>query len=220
MNGIRLSIATCCCLTLLCAGAFAQRGNAPTASQPAAKLLKAGEKAPGFKVDKPGRPEGSDELLRLSHYRWKKNVVLAFYPKAFTGGCTTQMCGYRDDYSDFKDANTEVIAISLDDQELADKFKIYHNLPFPVITDPWGDISKAYGVPVKEHKIGKITERVTFVIDKEGVIRHVFPKYNVKKDKDVLRDVIRKLNAEQADEASEDVKTETSTAPATRRASR
>ncbi len=212
MNGIRLFVATCCCLALLCSSAFAQQGNAPADSQPASKLLKAGDTAPGFKVDKPGRPESSDEVLRLGHYRYEKNVVLAFYPKAFTGGCTTQMCGYRDDYSEFQDANTEIIAISLDEQELSDKFKIYHNLPFPVISDPWGDIAKSYGVPVKENKAEKIASRTTFVIDKQGVIRHVFPKYGVKKDKNNLREAIQKLNAEQAEEMDAD-KDGSATAP-------
>jgi peroxiredoxin Q/BCP len=220
MNKKRLSIATCCLGLFLCAESFAQRGAEPAASQPASPLLEAGATAPGFAVPKPGRPGDSEELLRLDEFRGKKNVILAFYPKAFTGGCTKQMCGYRDDYSEFKDADTEVIAVSLDDQELSDKFKIYHNLPFPVLGDADGKIAKSYGVPLKEFSGGKITLRTTFVIDKQGVIRQVFPQYDIQKDKDVLRDVIQELNSEQSGKSPRGGMAKAATAPADRRSSR
>lgn len=120
---------------------------------------------------------------KLSDFRGKKNVVLAFYPKAFTGGCTKQLCGYRDDYAKFRDANTEVIAISLDEQAESDRFKAHHEMPFAVIGDSNKAIAKAFAVPLKTNKSGgQVAQRSIFVINKKGVVTHIDLEYSISND--------------------------------------
>ena len=128
--------------------------------------VKVGQSAPDFTL-----PDRSGKTIRLGDYRGKKSVVLYFYPKDDTPGCTAESCEFRDRYQDFKDAGAEVIGVSSDTERSHGKFADKHNLPFVLLSDRGGTVRKKYGVPAT---LGLLPGRVTFVIDKQGVVRHVF----------------------------------------------
>ena len=98
-------------------------------------------------------------------------VVLYFYPKDDTPGCTVEACGFRDAYEDFKDAGAEVVGISSDSADAHKAFASKHSLPFTLVADAGGKVRKAYGVKAT---LGLLPGRVTYVIDPKGVVRHVF----------------------------------------------
>jgi peroxiredoxin Q/BCP len=98
-------------------------------------------------------------------------IVLYFYPKDETAGCTAEACSFRDQYEVFKKAGAEVIGVSADDAASHESFKRNHRLPFTLLTDADGSAAKAFGV---KKTFGLLAGRVTFVIDKQGVIRHRF----------------------------------------------
>jgi peroxiredoxin Q/BCP len=127
------------------------------------KLIRAGETAPDFALE---APDG--RTVRLSDYRGQKNVVLFFYPKDETLGCTVEACTFRDSYEAFAAAGAEVIGVSADDRDSHIRFAGRHRLPMLLLSDPGGDVRRKYGV-----KRGIIPGRVTFLIDREGVVRHV-----------------------------------------------
>jgi thioredoxin-dependent peroxiredoxin len=125
--------------------------------------IKVGDSAPDFALpDQDGKP------LKLSSFRGKV-VVLYFYPKDFTSGCTKEACHFRDAYEDFTDAGAEVVGVSADSQESHRKFKDAYLLPFSLLSDENGDVKKLYGL--SGHLL---PARVTFVIDKGGIVRLVF----------------------------------------------
>jgi thioredoxin-dependent peroxiredoxin len=125
-----------------------------------------GDMAPDFELkDKDG------QVVRLSDFRGKQSVVLYFYPKDDTPGCTAQACSFRDSYEDFKAAGAEVIGISSDSGSAHTKFMERHRLPFVLLSDIIGKVRKAYGA---YDLLGLIPGRVTFVIDKEGRVIHKF----------------------------------------------
>lgn len=111
------------------------------------------------------------EKFELSNYIGKP-LVIYFYPKDNTPGCTTQACSFRDQYQDFKDLGAEVIGISGDTEESHDKFAQKHNLPFILLSDGKRKIRNAFGVPT--HFFGLLPGRVTYIIDKEGKVVSVF----------------------------------------------
>ena len=128
--------------------------------------VKVGEPAPDFTLpDRAGTP------VKLSDYRGRKAVVLYFYPKDDTPGCTKESCTFRDQYQDFQDAGAEVIGVSSDSAESHAKFASKYQLPFVLLSDRGGTVRKQYGVPAT---LGLLPGRVTYVIDREGVVRHVF----------------------------------------------
>ncbi|MDH4123945.1 MAG: peroxiredoxin [Thermoplasmata archaeon] len=110
------------------------------------------------------------ENVRLNDFIDKKVVVLYFYPKDFTPGCTTEACTFRDSYEDFKDLGAQVIGISSDSVESHKKFAQKYNLPFQLLSDEDGEVRELYGA----QKSGGLSTRSTFVIDKKGVIRMIF----------------------------------------------
>ena len=125
-----------------------------------------GDIAPDFELkDKDGN------LVKLSDFRGQKSVVVYFYPKDETPGCTSQACSFRDSYEDFKAAGAEVIGISSDSANAHAGFASHHRLPFILLSDPIGKVRKAYGA---YDLLGLIPGRVTFVIDKQGKIIHKF----------------------------------------------
>lgn len=127
--------------------------------------IQVGEKAPDFELkDNHGR------AVRLSEFRGRKNVVLLFYPFAFTGVCTGELCELRDNLPQFSDRDTELLAVSNDSIHTLRVFGEQEDLPFPLLSDFWphGNVSRAYGV-FDEDKGCAV--RGTFVIDKEGVVR-------------------------------------------------
>ena len=125
-----------------------------------------GVAAPDFAL-----PDREGRTVRLSDYRGKQPVVLYFYPKDNTPGCTKEACAFRDQYEDFKQVGAEVVGVSSDAAESHVKFASKYRLPFVLLTDRGGAVRKRYGV---KPTLGVLPGRVTFVIDREGVVRHVF----------------------------------------------
>jgi peroxiredoxin Q/BCP len=125
-----------------------------------------GSLAPDFTL-----PRQDGTPVRLSDYRGKNAVVLYFYPKDNTAGCTAEACAFRDSYEVFKDAGAEVIGVSADSTASHQQFAGQHRLPFVLLSDEGGTVSKLYKVP---KWLGLFAGRVTFVIDKQGIIRHIF----------------------------------------------
>ncbi len=125
-----------------------------------------GQPAPDFTLlSQEGQP------ITLSQYREKQNVVLFFYPKDFTPGCTQEVCQFRDSYHDFVDQGAIVLGISADPLTAHQRFVQTHQLPFHLLSDPKNEVRKSYQVP---KTLGLLPGRVTYVIDKQGVIRHIF----------------------------------------------
>ena len=129
-------------------------------------MIEPGSPAPGFRL----RTSNGD-YVSLEQFRGNKNVVVYFYPKDFTKGCTAEACEFRDSYEEFKNLGAEVIGISSDDQKSHGSFAAEHKLPFILLSDPGGSVRKYYGV---RKTFGLIPGRVSFVIDKNGIVRHVF----------------------------------------------
>ena len=128
--------------------------------------IKVGEKAPVFKlIDKNG------EVFNLADHIGKKNLVVYFYPKDETSGCTAEACSFRDNYEDFLKYDCEVIGISNDSPESHTNFANHHNLPFILLTDENEKVQDLYKVP---KTAGVLPGRVTFLIDKNGIIQMVF----------------------------------------------
>ncbi len=109
--------------------------------------------------------------VSLADYRGKSAVVLFFYPKDGTAICTKEACSFRDAYEDFLQAGAVVIGVSSDSAERHRAFAGGHRLPFVLVADEDGSLRKAFGVP---KTLGIVPGRVTYVIDKDGVVRHVF----------------------------------------------
>ena len=125
-----------------------------------------GSKAPDFTL-----PSQSGEMVNLRNYLGQKPVVLFFYPKDDTPGCTRQACAFRDGYEDFGKLDAEVVGISSDTVASHERFAAKHTLPFTLLSDEGGAVRTLYGVP---STFGLLPGRVTYVIDAEGVVRHVF----------------------------------------------
>lgn len=191
------------CLAAAPAVAAGNATPAAAASTPApdttrTATLKVGDPAPDFSFPKPDRPEGSNETIKLSDLKGKKNVLVAFYPKAFTSGCTTQMCGYRDDIATFRDHDTEIVAVSLDEQPESDKFRKEHGMPFAVLGDHEGAVVKAYGIPLLDMGGKTLAKRSVVLVDKEGVVRYIDTDYDIAKDKEPLYAQVAQLSAPSA----------------------
>lgn len=149
-------------------------------------MIQAGEKAPDFE-----KLVHNGESVRLSQYQGQKAVVLYFYPKDETPGCTAEACTFRDNYEDFVEAGAVVIGVSSDSEDSHRAFASHHRLPFLLISDGDQKIRKAYGVP---KTLGILPGRVTFVIDRDGVIRHTFnSQINAKKHVTEALDVVKSL---------------------------
>ena len=136
-------------------------------------MLSIGDLAPSFSLsDKEGR------LHRLSDFAGKK-IVLYFYPKDNTPGCTRQACAFAAQYAGFLEKNVAVIGISRDSVASHQKFAAKHNLPFVLLSDPDLVAIQAYGVWQEKKMCGKVSMgvvRTTFIIDENGMIEHVMPK--------------------------------------------
>ena len=139
--------------------------------------LKKGDKAPDFSgIDQDGKAH------KLSDYKGKK-VVLFFYPKANTPGCTNEACDLRDNYERFVDNNYELLGVSGDNQKAQSKFRDKYELPFPLLADENKDVIHAFGVWGPKKFMGREYEgihRTTFIINEEGVIDEVIEKVKTK----------------------------------------
>ncbi len=139
-------------------------------------MIETGEKAPDFTLTS---TNGTD--LTLSEYEGK-NVVLYFYPKDMTPGCTTEACDFRDQNDLFKELNTVVLGVSADPVEKHQKFTEKHSLPFPLLADEDHQVAEAYGAWQLKKNFGKEymgIQRSTIVIDQDGKISKVWPKVKV-----------------------------------------
>lgn len=139
--------------------------------------IEVGKKAPDFTL-----PNQDGEDITLSDFRGK-NIVLYFYPKDMTPGCTTQACDFRDQYEVFKDLNTVILGISPDPIERHQKFIAKHDLPFPLLADTKQAVSEMYDVWKLKKMFGKEyygIERSTFIIDAEGIVQKAERKVRVK----------------------------------------
>lgn len=126
--------------------------------------LKTGDEIPSVKLrDKEGK------VFEVDKFKGSNPVVIYFYPRNFTPGCTTEACDFRDQYQDFKDLGAEVIAISSDSAESHTKFSKQYNLPFIFLSDENKEARKAFGV--KSSLFGIVPGRETFVFDQKGILR-------------------------------------------------
>jgi len=147
--------------------------------------LKAGDPAPDF-----DGPTSDGSKLGLKNFLGKKNVVLYFYPKDDTSGCTKEACSFRDNLQPIRNMGTEIIGVSLDSIESHRKFASKYGLSFPLISDKEKRIANAYGVL---RETGTSTNRVTFIIDKAGKITKVFPKVDVTKHTEEVVSALKEL---------------------------
>jgi peroxiredoxin Q/BCP len=155
-----------------------------------ARGIQVGDKAPDFTL-----PSQSGEQVRLHDRLGERVVVLYFYPKDNTSGCTAEACAFRDSHETFTDAGAEVIGVSSDSADQHAAFAGRHNLPFTLLADKGGRVRKTYGVP---GVLGVIPGRVTYVIDRTGTIRHVFNSMtNIDQHVNEALDVVKQLQAEQ-----------------------
>jgi len=156
-----------------------------------ARGIQAGDKAPDFIL-----PSQTGEPVRLSDRLREHSVVLYFYPKDETRGCTAEACAFRDSYEVFAEAGAEVIGVSSDSVDKHAGFAGHHKLPFTLVSDQRGAVRKSYGVPAA---LGVLPGRVTYVIDRTGTVRHVFNSMmNIGRHIDDALTVVKKLQDEQA----------------------
>ena len=152
-------------------------------------MVKEGNKAPDFSgKNQDGKP------VRLSSFKTKKNVILYFYPKDMTPGCTTEACDFRDQFKKFK--NTIILGVSADSPERHRKFIDKYNLPFELIADENKKICMKYGVWQEKKLYGKTfmgIVRSTFIIDKAGTVKKIIPKVKVKGHIEEVVEILTKI---------------------------
>ncbi|RPI12651.1 MAG: thioredoxin-dependent thiol peroxidase [Ignavibacteriae bacterium] len=139
-------------------------------------MLKVGDKAPDFKLK-----TDSGETVSLKDFKGKK-VVLYFYPKDMTSGCTAEACDFRDNIKTFEKKNSIILGVSADSTDSHKKFKEKYDLPFTLLSDETKDMIKDYGVWQEKSMYGKKymgIVRTTFVINEKGKIEKVFNKVSV-----------------------------------------
>jgi peroxiredoxin Q/BCP len=152
------------------------------------QLLAPGDLAPDFTAVAVGGPYGEGRMIRLSDFRGK-TVIIYFYPKDDTPGCTTQACAVRDRYQSFTESGAAVFGVSVDSPESHSQFIAKHGLPFPLISDERQEIVQSYGVWIQKSKEGKSymgTERSTFVIRPDGRIKSIFRSVKPEEHADTL----------------------------------
>jgi thioredoxin-dependent peroxiredoxin len=151
-----------------------------------ADALKAGDKAPDFTL------ESSDgRKISLHDYEGSKNVVIYFYPKDFTAGCTAETKAFGENYDAILAMGAEVLGISSDSAKSHESFASECGASFPLLADSGGTVRQAYGA---KSSFGLMPGRVTFVIDKQGIVRHVFssqlrPKQHIKEAVEALKSI-------------------------------
>ncbi|MCA1617807.1 MAG: peroxiredoxin [Acidobacteria bacterium] len=165
-----------------------------SASTPAPAAPKVGEAAPDFKLPYATKEKifmRPDEQMTLASLRGK-NVILAFYPADWSGGCTTEVCTFRDTFMEFGKLNAVVLGISGDYAFSHHEWAKHHNLQFPLLSDHDHRVAKAYDSYMEQYGMNK---RTVYLLDREGVVRYVNLafKANDKKDYDALRAELEKL---------------------------
>jgi len=149
--------------------------------------LKAGDKAPDFTAK-----DQNGKEISLADFKGTQ-VILYFYPKDDTPGCTAEACDFRDNYQSLQGKGFQVIGVSTDDEKSHKKFETKYSLPFPLIADADKHIVEAYGVWVEKNMYGKKymgTARTTFIIDADGVISKVIEKVDTKNSSQQVLDLV------------------------------
>lgn len=153
--------------------------------------LSEGEVAPDFSL-----PASTGGEIRLADLRGKQNVVLYFYPKDMTPGCTQEACSFRDLKAEFEAAGAVILGVSADTLESHAKFVDKHQLSFTLLSDLNAEVAQTYGVWKEKNNYGKKymgMERTTFVIDKHGVIRKIYRKVKVDQHAEAVLEAVRGL---------------------------
>ena len=156
-------------------------------SKAASAGLKVGQKAPDFTVT-----NEAGQKVKLSDFKGKK-IVLYFYPKDDTPGCTAEACAFRDGIEEIQSRGAAVLGVSIDSVESHKKFKNKFDLNFPLLADTDKKIVEAYGTWKEKSMYGKKylgIERTTFIIDEQGKISHIFPKVKVDQHYDQVLDAL------------------------------
>lgn len=150
-----------------------------------------GDIAPDFTL-----PATGGKSISLSDFKGKNSVVLYWYPKDMTPGCTTEACSFRDLEQEFKEAGAVILGVSMDSIKSHENFAAKHSLPFTLLSDEDKAVSTAYDVFKEKSMYGKTflgIVRTTFVIDKAGVIRKVWPKVSVTGHVDEVLEFVKQL---------------------------
>ena len=150
-----------------------------------------GKKAPRFAL-----PSSTGEKIALADYRGKQHVVLYFYPRDMTSGCTKQACSFRDLAGEFREAGAAILGVSTDDLDSHAKFTDRYALNFPLLSDPDAKVSTRYGVYREKTMYGRKSMgvvRTTFVIDKDGTVRKIYPRVKVQDHADQVLEFVRSL---------------------------
>jgi len=150
--------------------------------------VKVGDTAPDFVL-----PNQSGEMVSLKDIIGKKIIVLYFYPRDFSLGCTAEACAFRDSYEVFREAGAEVVGISSQSVDSHKRFASTNALPFVLLSDEDGKVRKLYGA---SSALGLMPGRVTYVIDKKGFVRHVFssqlnPTKHIEEALRIIKDIGR-----------------------------
>ncbi len=128
--------------------------------------VKVGDRAPAFTL-----PNQSGAAVNLSDWLGSKPIVLFFYPKDDTPGCTAEACAFRDSYEVFQEAGAEVLGVSGDTPASHQQFANRHKLPYTLLSDQGNQVRKLYGVPAT---LFVLPGRVTYIIDRQGIVQHIF----------------------------------------------
>ncbi|MCA2507834.1 MAG: peroxiredoxin [Microcystis sp. M54BS1] len=128
--------------------------------------IKVGDRVPDFSL-----PSQTGTTVNIRDLIGKKSLVIYFYPKDDTPGCTAESCAFRDSYEVFTDAGAEVIGISADSPQSHQQFAQKYNLPFTLLSDSDNRVRKLFGVPAT---LFVLPGRVTYIVDQEGIVRHIF----------------------------------------------
>ena len=151
-----------------------------------AQGIAAGDKAPGFEL-----VESAGTSIKLEDLLAKGPVVVFFYPRDDSPGCTREACSFRDRYDAFQEAGASVAGISSDSESSHRKFREKHGFPFLLLSDPGGRVRKAFGVP---KTLGILDGRSTYIIDKNGIVRFAFhSQIQVNKHVDEAISAVRSL---------------------------
>ncbi|XHH08815.1 MAG: peroxiredoxin [Candidatus Bathyarchaeia archaeon] len=153
--------------------------------------VKVGDKAPDFTL-----PSQMGDNVTLSEYLGKKNVVLYFYPKDESPGCTKEACSFRDNYQELTGLGAEVLGVSGQSIESHKSFATHHGLPFILLSDAENKVRELYGVP---STMGILPGRVTYVIDKQGVVRSIFvSQTHAERHVEEAKKALKEITAQQA----------------------
>lgn len=151
------------------------------------KKITLGSKLPGFSL-----PDQDGKIINIHNFIGKKNLVIYFYPKDDTPGCTAEACSFRDEFEDFKTLDAEVIGISADSPASHKNFAEKYKLSFRLLSDEGNEVRKLFGVPA--NFLGLLPGRVTYIIDKTGIVQHVFnSQFNARKHVSEAKKILESL---------------------------